>query len=53
MKITVSYMESNFHVIAYLTWKWFEFLVFFYLTFISLSGYLYFPNNSKDIKDRM
>ena len=48
MKLTVSYMKSSFDVISYLTWKWFEFLIVFYLTFISLSGYLYFPNNLKD-----
>ena len=45
---TVSYIESSFYVIAYLTCKWFEFLFFFYLTSTSLSDYLYFPNNIKD-----
>ena len=45
MKLTVSYMEFSFQVTVYLTWKWFEFLIFLYLIFIGLSGYLYFSNN--------
>ena len=53
MKLIVIYVESSFHVIPYLAWKWFKFLIFFYLTFISLSGYLYFPNNLKDTNDHI
>ena len=34
MKIIVIYVESSFHVIPYLTWKWFEFIIF-YLTITS------------------
>ena len=42
-------VESSFQVIPYLTWKWFEFIIFFYWTkFIS-----YFHNDLKDIKDQI
>ena len=54
MKLIVVYVESSFHVIPYLIWKWFESLFFFYLTFIKfVSGYLYFLSNLNDIKDHI
>ena len=34
-------MENSFYVIPNLTWKWFEFIIFFYLTFISLWEAIY------------
>ena len=43
MKLIVIYVESSFHVIPYLAWKWFKFLIFFYLTFLSLWGAIYTP----------
>ena len=46
--------ESSFHVVPYLTRKLFEFIIFFYLTIISLWVTIYtFPNNLKDIKDHI
>ena len=51
MKLVVIYVESSFHVVYYLAWKWFEFIIFFYL--IIVSDYLYFPNNLKDMKDHL
>ena len=53
MKLIVIYVESSFHVIPYLAWEWFEYLIFFYLTFLRLSSYLYFANNLKDTNDHM
>ena len=54
------YVESSFHIIPYLTWMWFESIIFFDLTIISIrfisfdltiiNDCLYFPNNLKDIK---
>ena len=29
------YMKSSFHVILYLRWKWFQFIIFFYLKLVS------------------
>ena len=53
IELAVSYMENSFHVIPYLTWNWFEFLIFFYSAFIILKGYLNFPNNLKDIRGHL
>ena len=36
MKLIDIYAESSFHFIPYLTWEWYEFIIFFYLTIISL-----------------
>ena len=48
MKLIVIYVESSFHVIPSLTWKWFEFIIFFYLTIISLWVTIYtFPITQK------
>ena len=41
MKLIVIYVESSFHVTPYLKWKWFEFIIFFYLTIISLWVIIY------------
>ena len=48
MKLIAIYVEGTFHVIIYLTWKWFAF-IFFYLTFISLWVAVHtFPKTIKD-----
>ena len=54
MKLIVIWVESSFHVIPYLTWKWYEFVIFFYLInqYKFMSDHLYFPNNLKNIKDQ-
>ena len=53
MKLIVIWVESSFHVIPDLTWKRYEFIIFFDLItqYKFMSDYLYFPNNLKDIKD--
>ena len=51
MKLKFIHVESSFHVIPYLTWKSFQFIIVFYLTIIS--DYFYFPNNLKNIKDHI
>ena len=44
MKLIVIHVERRFHVISYLTWKWFEFIIFFCSTIISLLEIIYtFP----------
>ena len=32
MKLIVTYVESSFYVIPYLTWKWFEIVIFLLLS---------------------
>ena len=51
----VIYVESSFHVISYLIWKWFEFIISFYLTIVIqwMTIYTYFLNNLKDMKDHI
>ena len=51
----VIYVESSFHVISYLIWKWFEFIISFYLTIVIqwMAIYTYFLNNLKDMKDHI
>ena len=46
-------MESSFDVIPYLAWKWFEFIISFYLTLFSSWVATFFPNNLKAMKDHV
>ena len=36
MKLTFIHVGSSFHVILYLTWNWFQFIIFFYLIIVNL-----------------
>ena len=53
LKITVMFVQSSFNVILYLIRKWVKFLIFFYLTFLSLWVALYFTSNLKNMKDHI
>ena len=44
IKLKLIQVESSFHVIPYITRKWFQFIIFFYLTILSLLVTIYtFP----------
>ena len=47
------HVESIFHVVLYLTWKWFQFTIFFYLTIINWWVSIIISNNLKGIKDQI
>ena len=52
MKLTVIYLDSCFHVIPYLTCKWFKFIYYLLLNHYKLmNDHFYFSNNLKVIKD--